>query len=95
MSTRAVSVNDEAVASPRLRKDQKVKIRTLVRNNAEHPLIAQGLVRDMLKGYPCTVQISEDETLLEVTTRDIENKMYCTYGFRFHPYLTIETPTLP
>ncbi len=93
-STRAVSVNDEAVTSPRLRKDQKVRVRNLVRDNANHPIIALGLVRDYLKGYDCTIQISDDETGIEVTTKDVENKMYTTYSFRFHQYERVETPTL-
>lgn len=93
-STRAVSINDEMIASPRLRRDQKTKIRTIVRTNAEHPIIAQGLVRDMLKGYSVIVQISEDGTALEVTTKDGDNSMYTTYTFPFQAPLQIETPTL-
>lgn len=93
-STRAVSINDEMIASPRLRRDQKQKIRTLVRNNSENPIIALGLVRDMLKGYPCSIILNEEEDQLEVTSKDSDNGMYTTYFFPFHAFAICETPTL-
>jgi hypothetical protein len=93
-STRAVSINDEMIASPRLRKDQKQKIRTLVRTNSETPIIALGLVKDMLKGYSCTVILNEEADQIEVTSQDMDNSMYTTYYFPFHAYTIIETPTL-
>ena len=94
MSSRAYSINDEMIASPKLRKDQKAKIRTLVRTNFEHPIVALGLVRDALKGYPTVAQISDDQTSIEVTVKDGDNGLYTQYVFPFQAPIRIETPTL-
>jgi hypothetical protein len=94
MSSRAFSINDEMLASPKLRKDQRNKIRNLVRTNYEHPIVALGLVRDALKGYPTFCIISDDETCIEVTIKDYENKIYTQYMFPFQAPVLMETPTL-
>jgi hypothetical protein len=94
MSSRAFSINDEMLASPRLRKDQRNKIRNLVRTNYQHPEIALGLVRDALKGYDTYSRISDDRSCIEVTSKDGQNGLYTKYEFNFEPYPTVETPTL-
>jgi hypothetical protein len=94
MSSRAFSINDEMLASPKLRKDQRNKIRNLVRTNSAHPIVALGLVRDALKGYPTFSTISDDETCIEVTVKDSENSLYTKYEFNFELPILIETPTL-
>lgn len=94
MSSRAFSINDEMLASPKLRKDQRNKIRNLVRTNYQHPQVALGLVRDALKGYPCFSIISDDQTCIEVTIKDEQNLLYTQYMFPFEAPILMETPTL-
>lgn len=94
MSSRAQSLNDENYVSPRLRKDQREKLRTLVRMNYEHPIIALGLVRDALKAYPCISRINDDQTGIVVTIGDTAEKMSTEYEFPFMGPVRIDPPTL-
>ena len=94
MSSRAQSLNDESYVAPRLRKDQREKLRILVRNNFEHPIIALGLVRDALKAYPTVSRINDDETGIVVTIQDTAEKMRTQYEFFFQGPNKIDPPTL-
>jgi hypothetical protein len=94
MSSRAQSLNDETFIAPRLRKDQRQKLRTLVRMNYEHPIIALGLVRDALKAYPCVSMFNDDETSIVVTIKDDSEKMFTQYEFPFQGPIKIDPPTL-
>lgn len=89
---KAVSLNDEAIIAPRLRKDQREKMRSLARNN--EPLIALGLIRDALKGYSAKSTISEDETSIVVTMRDDVEKVETNYEFPFKLAIKCDPPTL-
>jgi hypothetical protein len=92
---RGISLNDESIIAPRLRKDQREKIRTLVRTNSNFPLVALGLVRDALKGYPeAKTRISDDSDSIIVTMFDQSEKIYTDYAFNFKQYIKIEAPTL-
>ncbi len=92
---RGISLNDESIIAPRLRKDQREKIRTLVRTNAEFPIIALGLVRDALKGYPqAKTRIADDNDSIIVTMFDQAEKIYTDYAFNFYQYTRMEAPTL-
>jgi hypothetical protein len=92
---KGISLNDEMVIAPRLRKDQREKIRVLTKTNGKFPIVAQGLVRDFLKGYPNTnVLIDDDQTCLKVTIYDEAEKVSTIYEFRFEDYVKLESPTL-
>jgi hypothetical protein len=94
MSSRAQSLNDESFIAPRLRKDQREKLRVLVRMNYEHPIIALGLVRDALKAYPTLCRINDDQTGIEVIIQDTNEKMRTQYEFPFMGPVKIDPPTL-
>ena len=94
MSTRAQSLNDESFIAPRLRKDQREKLRVLVRMNYEHPIVALGLVRDALKAYPTISRINDDETGIIVTIQETSEKMRTSYEFPFKGPVKIDPPTL-
>jgi len=94
MSSRAQSLNDESFIAPRLRKDQREKLRTLVRMNYEHPLIALGLVRDALRAYPTISRINDDNTGIIVTIQETSEKMRTSYEFPFTGPIKIDPPTL-
>lgn len=94
MSSRAQSLNDENYVSPRLRKDQREKLRVLVRMNFEYPLIALGLVRDALKAYPTISRINDDQTGIIVTIQETAEKMRTSYEFPFMSPTKIDPPTL-
>jgi hypothetical protein len=94
MSSRAQSLNDESFIAPRLRKDQREKLRVLVRMNYEHPIIALGLVRDALKAYPTISRINDEGTGIEVIIQDTSEKMRTQYEFPFMGPVKIDPPTL-
>lgn len=92
---RGISLNDETIIAPRLRKDQREKIRTLVRTNGDFPLVALGLVRDALKGYPqAKTRISDDSDSIIVTMYDEAERVYTNYSFNFKQYIKGIAPTL-
>ena len=92
---RGISLNDETIIAPRLRKDQREKIRTLVRTNGDFPLVALGLVRDALKGYPqAKTRISDDSDSIIVTMYDEAERVYTDYSFNFKQYIKGIAPTL-
>ena len=94
MSSRTQSLNDESFIAPRLRKDQREKLRVLVRMNYEHPIVALGLVRDALKAYPTICRINDEETGIEVIIQDTSEKMRTQYEFPFLAPTKIDPPTL-
>jgi len=92
---RGISLNDETIIAPRLRKDQREKIRTIVRVNGEFPLVALGLVRDALKGYPeAKSRIADDNDSIIVTMFDTAEKIYTDYSFNFKQHIKLDPPTL-
>lgn len=92
---RGISLNDESIIAPRLRKDQREKIRTLVRTNSEFPIVALGLVRDALKSYPeAKTRFTDDETGIIVTMYDEAEKIYTDYEFPFKAPIKGIAPTL-
>lgn len=94
MSSRAQSLNDENSVSPRLRKDQKEKIRVLVRTNSENPLISLGLVRDQLRNYGAMVRLNDDHTAIMVIMKDRDEKMGTEYEFPLMSPVRRDPPTL-
>ena len=92
---RGISLNDEMIIAPRLRKDQREKIRTLTKTNGKFPIVAEGLVRDFLKGNTnAKVLLDDDQTCLKVTVYDEAEKVATLYEFRFEDYVRLESPTL-
>jgi hypothetical protein len=92
---KGISLNDESIIAPRLRKDQREKIRTLVRTNSDFPIVALGLVRDSLKNYPeARTRISDDGDSIIVTMFDSGEKIYTDYSFNFKQYIKGIAPTL-
>ena len=92
---RGISLNDETIIAPRLRKDQREKIRTLVRTNGDFPLVALGLVRDALKGYPqAKTRISDESDSIIVTMYDEAERVYTNYSFNFKQHIKGIAPTL-
>lgn len=94
MSSRTQSLNDENSVSPRLRKDQREKIRVLVRTNAENPLIVLGLVRDQLRNYETIVRLTDDSTSIIVIMKDRDEKMGTEYEFPLMSPVRRDPPTL-
>lgn len=94
---RGISLNDEMIIAPRLRKDQREKIRTITKTNGKFPIVAEGLVRDFLKGNTNAKVLLDNETeptCLKVTIYDEAEKVATLYEFRFEDYVRIESPTL-
>jgi hypothetical protein len=92
---KGISLNDESIIAPRLRKDQREKIRTLVRTNGDFPIVALGLVRDALKGYPeAKTRIADDNQSIIVTMFNSNEKIYTDYQFNFKAYVKGIAPTL-
>jgi hypothetical protein len=92
---RGISLNDESIIAPRLRKDQREKIRAIVRTNGDFPIVALGLVRDALKSYPeASSRISDDSDSIIVTMFDQAEKIYTDYSFNFKQYVRGVAPTL-
>jgi hypothetical protein len=92
---RGISLNDEMIIAPRLRKDQREKIRTITKTNGKFPIVAEGLVRDFLKGNTNSkVLLDDDLTCLKVTVYDEAEKVATLYEFRFEDYVRLESPTL-
>ena len=70
---RVISLNDEVVETPKIRRDQQRKIQNIVRTNGNHPLVALGLVRDYAKGLEqvknCQFDNDENPTLIKLTLK--------------------------
>lgn len=95
---RVISLNDEVVETPKIRRDQQRKIQNMVRANGEHPLIALGLVRDYTKGLEQVrnVQFDNEETpeFIKVTLKSDSSRMYTIYTYKLQAPILLETPTL-
>ena len=92
------SLNDEAIELPKIRRDQHRKLHELVRKNAHAPLIALGLVRDLVKGHEdfkgLILDNEENPTCIKLFLKNEKSKMTIEYQFTFENPRLIETPTL-
>ena len=95
---KVISLNDEVVSHPRIRRDQYRKISTMVRANGEFPIIALGLVRDFAKNIEDVRSIqlepAENPTHVTLKMRNEYSKMYTEYQFNLVTPLLLESPTL-
>jgi hypothetical protein len=95
---KVISLNDEVVTQPRIRRDQYRKISTLVRTNGEFPLIALGLVRDFAKNIEDvrSIQLDSDENPTYVSLKLVNaySKMHTEYQFNLIAPILLESPTL-
>jgi hypothetical protein len=93
---RPVSLNDEVIEIPKIRRDQRKRCSNIVRTNADYPIIALGLVRDYLKtceGFK-SAQITEDQTQILAWFYSPNSKMTTQYSFDLVKTPIIETPTM-
>lgn len=94
---KVISLNDEVVESPKIRKDQMRKIQALVRANADYPHVALNLVREMAKGFPfyrnAALDSETEPTEILLFTQSDSSKMITTYSFSLikEPHLPIPT----
>lgn len=88
------SANGEITPTPRIRRDQYRKILHLVRNNAEFPQVALGLVRDAIQHAPHVraILLNEDNTAIRLCLLTPE-RMEAEYIFPLEAPLLCETPT--
>jgi hypothetical protein len=93
---KVISLNDEVVEIPKMRKDQQRKIQNLVRANGEFPIVALGLVRDYAKGIEHVRSIQHDEVdgVIKVILKSDYSKLITEYTFRLQAPILLETPTL-
>lgn len=91
-----ISVNNEPVEIPKIRRDQHKRIATMVRTNGDQPIIALGLVRDYTKGieHLKSVQLDEVERCIRVILKNDYSKMITEYQFSLEAPLILETPTI-
>jgi hypothetical protein len=93
---RPVSLNDEVIEIPKIRRDQRKRCSNIVRANAEYPIIALGLVRDYLKnceGFR-SAQITDDQSQIIAYFYSPSSKMTTQYSFDLVNPTILETPTL-
>lgn len=95
---KVISLNDEVVTQPRIRRDQYRKISTLVRTNGEFPIIALGLVRDFAKNIEDVRSIqlepAENPTYISLKMVNDYSKMHTEYQFNLIAPILLESPTL-
>lgn len=93
---KVISLNDEVVEIPKIRRDQHKRINNIVRTNAKFPEIALGLVRDYTKGieHLKSVRIDEVENCIKLVLKNDYSKMVTEYQFPLTETLILETPTL-
>lgn len=93
---RVISLNDEVVEIPKIRKDQQKKIQNIVRDNAKNPLIVVGLIRDYVKhmDHFVTVQHNEAEDYIQLIFKNQHSKMQTEYTFKLSAPIILEAPTL-
>ena len=95
---RVISLNDEVVETPKIRRDQQRKIQNIVRTNGEFPLVALGLVRDYTKGLEQVRNVQFDDevnpTLIKVTLKSDSSRMYTIYTYKLLAPILLESPTL-
>jgi hypothetical protein len=95
---KVISLNDEHVEAPKIRRDQQRKCQNLVRTNSQFPIVALGLLRDYLKGIDTVRTIKLDDevapTRIEVILKSDITRMSTTYTYRLEAPHLLETPTL-
>jgi hypothetical protein len=93
---KVISLNDEPIEIPKIRRDQHKRINNIVKTNGNFPEIALGLVRDYTKGmeHVKSVQWIQEEALIKLVLKSDYSKMVTEYQFSLEAPLTLETPTL-
>ena len=95
---RVISLNDEVVETPKIRRDQQRKIQNMVRANGENPIIAIGLVRDYTKGLEqiSNVRFDDDEnpTLIKIFLKSESSRMITEYTYKLLAPILLESPTI-
>ena len=95
---KVISLNDEVVSHPRIRRDQYRKISNIVRTNCEFPIIALGLVRDYAKNIDDVRSIQldsvENPTAVKLIMFNTYSRMFTEYLFNLEAPLLLESPTL-
>jgi hypothetical protein len=93
---KVISLNDEVVEIPKIRRDQHKRIANIVRTNANFPEIALGLVRDYTKAieHLASIQIDKAENCIKLTLKNNYSRMITTYQFSLEAPLRLEIPTL-
>ena len=94
--SRPFSLNDDSMEYPKLRRDQHRKCQKLIRDNAQFPSIALGLVRDYIKHAPNvrSIQLKDDDTRITIFLKSTLSALECEYSFSLLSNPPIETPTL-
>lgn len=95
MSTRPESINDEALAAPRLRKDQRRRISDIIRAS-ETPITALYAVRNFLSTGSSVANLDSDTspTVIQVSCNDQNAKMSTQYQFKLTAPTRLDSPTL-
>ncbi len=95
MSTRPESINDEALAAPRLRKDQRRRISDIIRAS-ETPTTALYAVRNFLSTGSSVANLDSDTspTVIQVSCNDQNAKMSTQYQFKLTAPTRLDSPTL-
>ena len=95
MSTRPESINDEALAAPRLRKDQRSRISDIIRAS-ETPTTALYAVRNFLSTGSSVANLDSDTspTVIQVSCNDQNAKMSTQYQFKLTAPTRLDSPTL-
>ena len=98
MSSRVFNVNHQIANAKQIRRDQYRRVRQMVTVNAEHPVIALGLVRDYFKNNPDVRSVRFDDiqfpTAIVVDTVNNLEVGNTQYYFTLFPSVRIDAPTL-
>lgn len=95
---KVISLNDEVIAHPHIRRDQYRKISVMAKTNGEFPLIALGLVRDYTKNIAdirsIQLEPKENPTHISLILKSEYSKMHTEYLFALTSPILLESPTL-
>ena len=93
MSTRPESINDEALAAPRLRKDQRRRISDIIRTS-DAPITALYAVRNFLSTGTANFDNDDTPSTIQVSCTDQDSKMSTQYQFKLFAPIRLDSPTL-
>lgn len=92
------SLNDKEINPIRIRRDQFKRLQRVVRDNAEFPIIALGLVKDYAKGRPEIAAVTFDNpdnpTAIWLYTQPNDLLDGTRYEFTFKRAEILPVPTL-
>jgi len=95
---KVISLNDEAIESPKIRRDQWRKCQNIIRANSQFPIVALGLVRDYAKRFQFVKSIlldsEENPTEVQMVLKSDQSKMSMMYTWKLQAPTLLETPTL-